>query len=108
MFSYVSMVFMLALLFTGTSLAQTDIRTNPLSSGTRIPADVIRGADADSISSAVQGQLDIVDFSSARVLSSQRVKLQGVGDAVRYNISYEITVHNPSAVSRTFREAMSR
>jgi hypothetical protein len=98
-----SIVASLALLVAGTALAQLDTRTSRLSSGKRAPADVIRGVDAESITEAVEGHLDIVEFSPAYVLSTKRVKLKGVGDAVRYNIRYEVTIHNPGNLARQFR-----
>ena len=100
---YASIVISLALLVMGTALAQSDPRTKPVLSGKRNPADVIKGADAESITGAVEGKLEIAEVSPARILSTRRVKLKGIGDAVRYNIRYEITVHNPGNVSRQFR-----
>jgi len=96
-----SIVVLLAPLLAGPVFAQAD--TGPLSPEKRIPANIIKGAEADSIVKAVQGRLEIVDFSPARVLSSQRVKLKDVGNAVRYNIRYEIVVHNPGNDTRQFR-----
>jgi len=103
MFRHASIVTTLALLVTGTALAQTDSRIKPLDAGKRAPADVIRGVEADSIRSAVEGRLEIVDASPAHVLSKRRVRQKDVGDAVRYNVRYEITVHNPGNAAKQFR-----
>jgi len=103
MFRCASIVTSLALLVTGVALAKPDLRPDPTSSDKRVPTDEIKGVDAYSIENAAEGRLEIVERSNARILSKQRVRLQGVGDAMRFNIRYEITVHNPGNVARQFR-----